>query len=206
MKEPLDDSAPLDQDRSEFASLMESVRQGSEDAARTLFDRYGPHIRRVVRRKLHQKLRPQFDSLDFVQDVWASFFTRQGRQATFDSPEALIGFLSNMAYHKVIDAFRHNVQTKKRDVDRDRPLDQVVNTKDPRLAARLPTPSQVAVAKEQWDQLLDRVPEHYRPILTLLREGDTREEIARKLGLNEKTVQRVLRRIAPEEPGHDPGR
>jgi RNA polymerase sigma-70 factor (ECF subfamily) len=154
---------------------------------------------------LHQKLRPQFDSVDFVQDVWASFFAQQGPQTSFESPEALIGFLSNMAYHKVIDAFRHNVQTKKRDVDRDRPLDKVVNTKDARLAARQPTPSQVAVAKEQWDQLLDQVPEHYRPILTLLREGDTREEIARKLGLNEKTVQRVLRRIAPES-GHDPGR
>jgi RNA polymerase sigma factor (sigma-70 family) len=205
MKERLDDSAPSGKDHGEFALLMQSVREGSQDAARTLFERYGPHIRRVVRRKLHQKLRAQFDSVDFVQDVWASFFAQQGRQASFESPEALIGFLSNMAYHKVIDAFRHNVQTKKRDVDRDTPLDKVVNTQDGRLAGRQPTPSQVAVAKEQWDQLLDRVPEHYRPILTLLREGNTREEIARKLGINEKTVHRVLRRIAPES-GHDPER
>ena len=203
MADPRNEDGQLEQ---EFAQLMQRLREGSEEAAQVLFERYGPHILRVVRRKLHHKLRPQFDSIDFVQDVWASFFADRSRQATFDRPEALVRFLANMACHKVIDAFRHNVQTKKRDVDRDRPLDQVVNTKDPRLAARQPTPSQVAVAKEQWDQLLDRVPEHYRPILTLLREGDTREEIARKLGLNEKTVQRVLRRIAPEEPGHDPGR
>ena len=85
MKEPLDDSAPSEKDHGEFALLMQSVREGSQEAARTLFERYGPHIRRVVRRKLHQKLRPQFDSVDFVQDVWASFFAQQGRQASFES-------------------------------------------------------------------------------------------------------------------------
>jgi RNA polymerase sigma factor (sigma-70 family) len=198
------DEAPApENERNEFAELMRSVREGSEDAARMLFDRYAPHIRRVVRRKLHQRLRPQFDSVDFVQDVWASFFALQGRQASFESPEALIGFLSNMAYHKVIDAVRQNMQTKKRDIGRERPLEKLINTQDERLTARQPTPSQVFGAKEQWDQLLDRVPERYWPILKLLREGETHEEIARKLGLDKKTVQRVLRRIAPES-GHEP--
>ena len=69
-----------------ICQLMRSVREGSEDAARMLFDRYAPHIRRVVRRKLHQKLRPQFDSVDFVQDVWASFSRSKASKQALSPP------------------------------------------------------------------------------------------------------------------------
>src|SRR5437870_4945509 len=44
-------------DRDEFKNLMQRVRDGSEDAARELLDRYGEHILRVVRRKLSRELR-----------------------------------------------------------------------------------------------------------------------------------------------------
>src|SRR5438093_3787651 len=58
----------------EFTALMERVRRGSNGAAEELVARYGAHILRVVRAKLSKKLRPKFDSADFVQSVWASFF------------------------------------------------------------------------------------------------------------------------------------
>ena len=187
-----------EQEEHEFKLLMLRVKQGSQEAARELFERYGPHIRRVVRRKLHQKLRSQFDSQDFVQDVWASFFGDQKQLADFERPEALIGFLANMAYNKVVDAFRHNIATQKRDVYRDRPLEKMIDMEGVRLAADDPTPSQVVAGNEEWDQLLKRLPARYRAILTLLRQGDTHEQIALKLGLNVKTVQRLLRKIVPE--------
>jgi RNA polymerase sigma-70 factor (ECF subfamily) len=197
MADPRNEDGQLEQ---EFAQLMQRLREGSEEAAQVLFERYGPHILRVVRRKLHHKLRPQFDSIDFVQDVWASFFADRSRQATFDRPEALVRFLANMACHKVIDAFRHNVRAQKRDATRERPLEQIVDTHKARLVAQDPTPSHVAGVNEEWEQLAKRLPARYQPMLALLRQGDTHEEIARKLGLHEKTVQRMLRRIIPE-PG-----
>src|SRR5262249_14283511 len=58
----------------ELRGLMERIRAGSQEAARELCDRYGSHILRVVRRKLDKKLRSKFDSVDFLQSVWTSFF------------------------------------------------------------------------------------------------------------------------------------
>src|SRR5262249_44175004 len=63
----------MDEEVQEFAALMQRLAGGSQEAARELYDRYGPHIRRVVRRRLIPALRPKFDSIDFEQDVWKSF-------------------------------------------------------------------------------------------------------------------------------------
>src|SRR5262249_36628315 len=85
----------------DFTALMQRVRSGSQDAAQQLVEQYGQHILRVIRRMLHKKLRSKFDSLDFQQDVWASFFADQP-QKTFDRPEALAAFLAKVARNKVL--------------------------------------------------------------------------------------------------------
>jgi hypothetical protein len=54
----------------DFQSLMRCVQEGSEDAARQVFERYGPHIIGVIRR-LSLEMRSLFDSPDFTQDVGA---------------------------------------------------------------------------------------------------------------------------------------
>jgi hypothetical protein len=50
----------------EIAALMERIQEGSQDAVRELLDQYGSHLVRVIRRRLSQRLRSQFDSADFV--------------------------------------------------------------------------------------------------------------------------------------------
>lgn len=67
------DCLPLDDD-DDFFLLMRRIREGSEDAAWELFEKYGGYIRRAVRRALNPRLRTQFESQDFVQMVWKSFF------------------------------------------------------------------------------------------------------------------------------------
>jgi RNA polymerase sigma-70 factor (ECF subfamily) len=184
---------------SEFARLMQRFHDGSEEAARELLDDYGPHIRRVVRRKLNQKLRSKFDSTDFVQDVWASFLADRSHRPVFDNPQALAVFLGNIAYNKVVQAFRQRVLATKYNVD----LEQSLETTEGgtgELIARQPTPSQAAAANEAWDNLLKRQVPRNRKILELLRQGNTHQEIALELGLNEKTVRRLVRRISQESP------
>lgn len=62
------DALPVEDD-DDFFYLIGRVREGSEDAAWQLVERYGGHIRRTVRRALDPRLRSKFDSLDFVQSV-----------------------------------------------------------------------------------------------------------------------------------------
>jgi len=53
--------------------------EGSEDAAREFVATYGPPILRVVRRQMNKCLRSKYDSIDFEQSVWASFFAQDLR-------------------------------------------------------------------------------------------------------------------------------
>jgi RNA polymerase sigma factor (sigma-70 family) len=184
-------------ERHEFAQLMEQVRNGSRDAAETLLARYGPHIQRVVRHKLHRRLRTRFDSLDFVQDVWASFFANPPALQRYDSPEALLKFLVAVARNKVMEVVRQGLKTEKHNLNRERSLDGSVAIQAAGVPARQPTPSQLFAAEERWNQLLHQIPDQHQQMLHLLREGNTHEQIARQLGVNERTVRRALAKLAP---------
>ena len=60
------------------------------------------------------------------------------------------------------------------------------------LAAEIETASQVAEAREAFGHLRDLVPEERRAILELKAEGLSSQEIGERLGISERTVQRVL--------------
>jgi len=59
-----------------------------------------------------------------------------------------------------------------------------------------PTPSQEFVAKEQWERAIRGRTKLQIEILSMLRDGHSQVEIARTLGLTEKMVQRLVRKIS----------
>jgi len=182
--------------REDFTLLMHRVRAGCPEAARRVFDDYGGYVLRVVRRKLHDRLRAQFDSLDFTQDVWASFFAAPPDRFTFETPRELVQFLSRMAHHKVVEVFRQRFHGGKRRLDAERPLGAPSDGGppiDPPVAD--PTPSQCAIANERWEQILAGQPDDFRRVLELLRLGHTRKEIALRLGLHPKRIQRLMHEL-----------
>src|ERR1700722_12229829 len=88
----------------QFHLLMRQAMTGSASAAQELFEKYDAVLLRAIRRKLSHKVRSKFDSLDFVQYVWASFFAEPAQQRVFESPEHLVRFLTKLARNKVVDA------------------------------------------------------------------------------------------------------
>jgi RNA polymerase sigma-70 factor (ECF subfamily) len=182
----------------EFEALMVRVRAGCPEAAREVFDRYSDQVRVVVRHRLPPPLRAQYDSVDFVQSVWASFFDEPARQYTFATPEALVKFLARVAHNKVVDQVRQRLGTQKRDLSRERSLDDAGGHRRPladKLPVRGPTPSQVAIASELEEHLLAGQPPELRRALEMLRQGHDRREVAAVLGLHPKLLQRVLREL-----------
>ena len=185
--------------KDEFQALMERVRAGCPDAARKVHDLYSIHIRRVIRRQLHQRLRTQFDSIDFLQDIWLSFFQSPLEKYTFPDQDSLIGFLASLAQHKVADECRRRLEYQKYNLNAEQSLEG-----DGRKAAvdppqRAPTPSQVAMAKERWEGMVDGQPDPYRLMLQMLRQGHTHLEIAEKTGLHPKMIQRLLQKMAKKQ-------
>jgi RNA polymerase sigma factor (sigma-70 family) len=172
----------------EFERLLTSLRAGDSAAVAEIERRFGPFLRAAVRRRLSHRLRSRFDSLDMVQDVWASFLAMPAERLTFQSPEALLAFLSQVAYNRTIDVFRERCETR-RELEVTRP-DAGDKVPDP-----AGTPSMRLSAGEEWERIIGQFPAGHRVILRRLQEGYDIEEIARMASVSVSTVNRVVRRL-----------
>jgi len=173
--------------------LLARIKNGDEDAARELLTRYESKVRMVVRRQLPRLLRSRFDSIDFLQSVWGSFFHRiQTGTNDLNEEHNLIAFLAWAARNKVIDEYRR-VATQKQDIRRE---ESIENQKAQATGlASGDTPSELAQARETFDRLSRLLPEDRRVILELKAAGYSSSEIGERLGLSERTVQRVLEEL-----------
>jgi RNA polymerase sigma factor (sigma-70 family) len=189
----------------DFEALMQRVRQGSPEAARQLVSKCGPHILRMVRRRMNVKMRARFDSADFVQSVWASFFAKQPENVNFDKPEALVAYLVQMAHNKVIEEMRDRMLRPKNDVSREHSLDGSAAYEAGLLTCRQPRPSQVFVAQETYERMMEKLDAKTQAIVERLRAGHMHHEIAKEFGVTTKTVQRVLHKLLTlDRTAHEP--
>jgi len=181
-----------------FQSLLRQVQQGSHDAARELYETYVEHVLRGVRLRLWQRMRSRFDSQDFAQQVWASFFVEPGSLPSFKTPEELAHFLTGMAFNKVTGEGRH-LLTQKNNIQREMRINTVTAAAGTHPASRDPTPSAVAVYHEQYGRLVEGQPPGVRRIVERRMEGKTFYEIASELNIDESTARRVIKRLQRQE-------
>jgi RNA polymerase sigma-70 factor (ECF subfamily) len=179
----------------EFHDLLARARAGDEGAIRDFLGRFEREVRTMVRTRLPKKLRTQFDSTDFVQAVWQSFFQDLREESReFDNIEHLRGFLSGMVRNKVHEQHRRLTRTEKYDLAREERLYVRRGHREvPRdVVSPEPSPSQAVQANDRMAQLTaGRTPREVK-VLTLRRQGLTLEEIAAQTGINERTVRRVI--------------
>jgi RNA polymerase sigma factor (sigma-70 family) len=187
----------MPQSDEQFNRLLGEAMNGSEEAARTLFEQYEEKLLKVIRRRLHKKVRSKFDSVDFAQDVWKSFFMAPAGKRVFKNPQELLAFLTTLAQNKVIEAIRQRLSAQKYNVNREQSLDDSRSFNKDNLVAPGATPSQVVGAEEEWNAFLRTQPLVYRRIFILLREGLTHQQIAAEVGINVRTVERAVAKFAP---------
>lgn len=185
----------MSDENSEFRKVVERVCAGSDEAAWELIDTYGPHIQRVVRRKLNQRMRSKFDSLDFVQMVWASFFTEREKMAKFTEPTDLIKYLATIAQRKLIQESRRRLQGQKHNVGRERAL--ISGSEDESTYVRKSnTPSQIVMAKDRLEAMMRERSDRDRRVVELRMQGLTFVEIGEELGIHERTAREVIEKLA----------
>lgn len=172
-----------------FSQLLRQAQAGSDQAVRDLVDRFGPFILRVIRNRLDRRLRNVFDSADFSQAVWASFFAVPTQKYDFQEPEDLIRFLEHVTRNKIVEQVRRRLGTRSHPIRREIPLEDSQN-----VIAPTATASQEAIARERWRNALARQP-HHQEILHCVREGLSQKEIAKRMGISERTVRRAIRRL-----------
>jgi RNA polymerase sigma-70 factor (ECF subfamily) len=184
----------VSQTSSNFEKLIENLEHQQEAAVQEIVERYGDHILRVVRRHLNQKLRVRFDSEDFLQAVWATLFVKPTAFSHIENESQLIAFLTQIAFHKVIDARRANTQSQRRDVHREISLDQPDSSEN-LTPANLATPSAYLIADEELQKIQAEIPQKLQWMIECRLSGMTFEAIAEQAGVHERTVRRVFDRL-----------
>lgn len=189
-----------------FADLVRRSKEGDEEAIRALLAQFELEVRLAVRRRLPRILRTKFDSMDFVQTVWASIFVGGAVDPTrFESREHLLAYLMGVAGNKVRQEYRRRTCSRRYDVRREEPLYVRRSGRDePReVASAEPSASEDFRGRERMEGLLRGRTEKEREILRLRHQGLTFEEIALRTGLNERTARRLIEELRRREIGED---
>lgn len=169
------------------SSLVTLVRNGDENAARELYDRYVHRLQGLVKAKMGSKLRAFVDPEDIVQSVFKSIF-RGVKSGLYDAPpgETLWNLLAVVAVNKV--SRNGNQQSAMcRDVDRTLGLDESNEPSQPE-----------SFAAEQLELEIREILETFRPsdreILELRLQLFGIDEISAKTGHAMRTVERSLQK------------
>jgi RNA polymerase sigma-70 factor (ECF subfamily) len=175
---------------SSLEALLERLRRGDDTAAEELVAAYEPLLRGAIRGNLPDHLRSKLDSADVVQSVWARALPalRDGNWEVADGAR-LRALLLTVARRRMISHYRHHRAA----LAHEEPGAQAI---DLLPEEGFPQPSEVARAGELWEQVLALCPPEHHGLLELRREGLTLNEIAKRTGMHEGSVRRVLRQLS----------
>jgi RNA polymerase sigma-70 factor, ECF subfamily len=171
--------------------LIEAYRQGSQQAATELFERYYVRLLELLRRQLGWRLKEVESSSDVAQSVLRSLFSEIGEPGVQLGPnDSLWPLLVTISLNKVRNLGKF-WQREKRDPTRQLPLD---SANDP--LEQGPSPQDAAAVKELVERLLEPFSERRRKIIELILEGEPVGHIATQLGTTERTVYNTRRAAA----------
>ncbi len=187
------------------------LKQGDADAAQPLWDRYVEKLVRLARQKLGRSPRRAADEEDVVSIAFASFCrgVERGRFSKLDDRDDLWQLLVVLTDRKAVDQRRREGTGKRGggNVRGDSALhaagDGESPLRDNQPVDREPPPDFAAQVTEQLDHLLSVLKdEELREIALAKMEDYSNGEIAKKLGIGLRTVERrlgLIRRIWKQE-------
>jgi DNA-directed RNA polymerase specialized sigma24 family protein len=174
---------------------LEEIKQGNEEAAYRLWDRYFPDLVKLARKTLAGTPRRMEDEEDVALSALASFCKAadQGRFPNLSDREGLWRLLSRITHRKAVDVIRR-AHTKMGDACVDR-LESTDNRTPWANAVQCPALSadMALIVADELRRLLGMLPdEQLRQIAVAKMEGCTNREIARQSDCALRTVERRL--------------
>lgn len=186
-------------DDQDFSNLIERLRRGDSAAAEELLLRYEPLVRRQVRMHMSDsRMTRLYESVDYSQSVFASFFLRAvGGQFDLNEPQDLVRLLVTMTRNKIASSARKILSDKRDGARRDADSQTFLEAPD-----REDSPSQVVSFRELMELAQKHLSEEELIIAELRREGLSWDEIAQRLGgqaqARRMQFSRALERVATE--------
>jgi RNA polymerase sigma-70 factor (ECF subfamily) len=176
--------------------LLVRWRQGEQQAATELFQRYTARLIALVRARLSDKLAQRLDPEDVVQSAYRSFFSHV-RNGRFDLERGgdLWQFLVVVTLHKLHKCLRRNT-AQKRDAHREQGLGEGEAGNDlAHFLSREPSPLEAVALADEVQWVMSRLGPLERSMLELRLQGYNQEEIATRARRSEITVRRFLKQV-----------
>ena len=179
--------------------LVALAKEGDGSALNQLCSVYGERVRRIIRLRLDQKLRPKLDSVDIVQDALISALGGL-KDFTYKNEGDFLRWLCRIAENRLYDIL-DKFHADKRNIHREIPFKKedsrsegdVIGANDP---AWTTTPSAILCKKEALDRLeraLDKLKPEYKKVVVLkMLEGLSHAQIAEQLGKDEGATRTML--------------
>ncbi|WP_149495410.1 sigma-70 family RNA polymerase sigma factor [Roseiconus lacunae] len=167
--------------------LLRQWKSGDEQAAEVLFDRYAFRLVALVASRLNRRYRSQVDPDAVMQSAMGSFFdaARHSRIQVSHSV-SLWRLLATFARRKLARSIERHSASKRGGEQTRVPLDQAVDQAEIFSADD---------SDELLDQLKTELPADQFLVVEALLAGLTQQEIAKSLGVDERTVRRRITRV-----------
>ncbi len=182
---------------------FDGLKQGDAVASKKIFERYLEELTGLAYRRLRTSNRKMADEEDVVMQAFAQFFVQvqQGKFPKLDNRHDLWQILSVLVNRRAIDQIRktntekaggkivhtESIFNPKNDASHNGGIHFLIDGE--------PTPESVAELNELFTKRMDILDEDHRPIAKLRLEGYTNDEIAVKLSVGLRTVERRLKHI-----------
>ncbi len=165
-----------------------------DEAAREMWLRFSDRIATIVRRRLDPRILRRAGLEDVMQSLFADYFAAgPGPSGPPRDRVELWRRLVRFTLYKIANTVdRHGA--RRRDVRREQLVGDFVGPAEP-VDFRHRAPEEEAAAREEFDRLLDVLPDDLRRVLAMRIEGYSNAEIALEIGRVERTVELKLRTI-----------
>jgi RNA polymerase sigma-70 factor (ECF subfamily) len=181
-------------------TLLEQARQGDREALGRLLEAQRAALHRLAERQLVGRIAVRVDASDIIQQTFLEAH-RSFQQFAGANARELAAWLQRIMDHKVAGAIRDHALLQKRNVRRDRSMDDshggMASLKQ-QLDAGLSSPSQKAIRGEEAQRLaqaLTVLPDDQREAVRLRHlEGWALADIARHLGRSSAATAGLIKR------------
>ena len=167
--------------------LLSQIRNGDEQAADQLYQKFAGRLRQLAHSKFSKLLRSRLDADDIVQSVFRRFF-EANNEGNYDCPTdeelwsiLLVITLNRLRTEEVFQ--RAGKRDIRRNVNMDA-LNELTSFSHSRFAS--------ACLHDAVEEALLQLPEHFGRIIKLRLEGLEVAEIALQVGRSKRTVERIL--------------
>jgi RNA polymerase sigma-70 factor (ECF subfamily) len=178
-------------------NLVARWRQGDQQAAQQLFERYVGQLIALARTRLSSKLSQRIDPEDVVQSAYRSFFAgAQAGRFELQRGGDLWRLLVATMLHKLHDQIKHH-RAQKRSVDAEKSFsseDSLFGIQ-PQVLAEHPSPLEAVALVDELQEVMRGLEPSQRQVLQLRLEGYNLDEIGAAVDRCPQTIRRILERI-----------